>query len=473
MAVPRDLAEVLDRTPPQSVELEMCVLGGIMLEPREAYAIAADYLSQDSFYLDGHALIFRLMGELFARGIPPDAVALIDELRARGLLEKVGGTGVVMGMLNSVPTAANVEQHARKVADKARARDLIRTCTQIVDEAYRQELPVEELLQRAAERTSRLADSGVADDVLSLGESLQYYMQDLSARDAEVQRILATGKKPGLMRGLSTGFPDLDRMLRGLRSKQLVIIAARPSQGKSTLALNIACHVAQSNPVVLFSLEMSHEELDERILAMGSQYIIPGSGMLACISANRLDAAEFSSAEWGVIGKSYEQAVRLSVHICDKGTLRLNELRARVGSLVRKHGVRLVIVDYLQLMTPGLDVEHAGLTAQVTSYANGLKCLAQDFGIPVIAVSQLSRANEREGNRKPRMSDLRESGTIEQAANIAMFLWKRTSEEEDHAAAPGSLVDVELLILKNRNGPCGRVNLRWNKPAFRFLNATR
>jgi replicative DNA helicase len=478
VAVPRDLTQVLDRTPPQNVELEMCVLGGIMLEPREAFAIAADYLSEDSFYLDGHALIFRLMGELFSRGIPPDAVALIDELRSRNLLEKVGGTGVVMGMLNSVPTAANVEHHARKVADKAHLRALIRGCTQIIEEAYRQELAVEEIMDRAEQVILRLAERSVQAEFVPLAEALQLYMEKLSERDKQLRELRAQGvANPRLPGGLPTGFVDLDEMTGGLRDSELTIIAARPSVGKTSLGLNMVHHLAvqESIPVAVFSLEMGVEQLAERLLSTGTLYTDPQTQRLHGVSTVAFQNPELTDQEWSVLQKSYERLTASRIYLDESSLLTIRMLKSKVRRLYAHYGVRCIVVDYLQLMTGSANTD--GRVQEVSEISRGLKQIARELKIPVIALSQLSRQVEARVTKKPQLSDLRESGSIEQDADVVMFIHRPDyyGEKKGPGGAradrrPDTLVDVEVIVAKNRNGPTGSVDLHFFPEITRFLN---
>jgi replicative DNA helicase len=478
MAVPRDLAQVLDRTPPQNVDLEMCVLGAIMLEPREAYAVASDFLTEESFYLDGHGLIFRLMGELYHRGIPPDAVALIDELRARNLLEKAGGTGVVMGMLNSVPTAASVEYHAKKVAEKAHLRQLIRGCTEIVEEAYRQELPVDEVMDRAERMILQLSERSVQSEFVSVADALQVYMDKLSDRADKLKQMRAEGvANPRLPGGLPSGFNDLDDMTGGLRDSELTIIAARPSVGKTSLGLNMVHHMAvrENIPVALFSLEMGTEQLAERLLSMGTKYTDPQTQSLRGVSSVSFQNPELSAEEWTVLGKSYEQLTASKIYLDDSSLLTIRMLKSKARRLYAHYGVRCIIVDYLQLMTGSSGAD--GRVQEVSEISRGLKQIARELKIPVIALSQLSRQVESRTTKKPQLSDLRESGSIEQDADVVMFIHRPDYYEEKKGKGTGradrhqdTLLDVEIMVAKNRNGPTGSVDLHFFPEITRFLN---
>jgi len=475
-----DPGEPPELTPPANIDLEMCVLGGIMIEPKAAFPIAQDLLTRDSFYLDGHGIIFQAMANLHARGIPPDSVAVLAELTARDQLSKVGGPGVVTGMLGCVATAANVEHHARMVAEKSQLRAMIHVFTEMIREAQRQERPAGELLELASDRLASL-DNTSAQDMQSLSDIGRTYFDDLHQRAQLAEQLAAEGKPRRLLSGLSTGFPDLDRLLTGMKRKQLIVVAARPGRGKSAFAVNIANHLIleEQAPVALFSMEMGSDEIYDRLQVMNSQYN-DAHGHIRGITSSQLAEADLTPGEWSRLRVTFNKLDSAPLFICDKGTLRLHDLRSRARAMVRKHAVKLVIVDYLQLMTPPNSRNSGNKVVDVTDIANGLKAMAQDFNVPVLALSQLSRAIEtdktRGRNPRPRLSDLRESGAIEQAANVVMFLHDpNPAPEEAHAARmlgdTPLLAQVDLLIEKQRSGPTGRVQLHWNKPLYKFVSA--
>ena len=479
MALPRDDAALFSRTPPQNVELEMCVLGGIMLEPKDAFTIVADYLSRDSFYLDGHALVFEIMSELHHRGIPPDSTSVLDELRARSLLDKVGGSGVLMGMLNSVPTAANVEYHARKVAEKAHFRALIRACTRIIEDCYMQEKPLSDVLDGAESAILRLSTRSAQDEFVPIHAILQEYWEKLSSRELELRERREQGETdPRITVGLETGFADLDHITGGLRASELTIIAARPSMGKTALGLNIAHHIAveRNIPVAVFSLEMGMEQLAERMLCMGTKHF--QSNRIRGISTTMLQNPDLSDHQWSILTSAYQSLVSAPVFIDESSLLTVQMLKSKVRRLHAHQKVELIIVDYLQLMTGTSTNDNR--VQEVSEISRGLKQIARELRIPVIALSQLSRAVETRSTKRPQLSDLRESGAIEQDADVVMFIHRDDYYQEKEARTANysadydeySVPEAQIIVAKNRNGPTDTVRLRWFPEITRFFNST-
>ena len=457
----------------------MCVLGGIMLHPKEAYSVAADYLSRDSFYLDGHGIIFELMGELSSRGIPPDSEMVRDELRSRGLLEKVGGPNAVLSMLNAVPTAANVEYHARKVAEKAHLRALIRACTQIVEECYRQELPLEQVLDQAESAVLQLSTSSVQAEFTELSAVLVSYWEELSERSDELSRRRAAGEKdPRISVGLPTGFHDLDRLTGGLRASELTIIAARPSMGKTALGLNMVHNMTVKHgiPVALFSLEMGVEQLAERLLCMGSKYW--DQNRIRGVSTTMLQNPELSQAQWTVLTEAYNRLLTSPVYLDDSSLLSIQMLKSKVRRLVANYGVKCIVVDYLQLMQSSTPTDNR--VQEVSEISRGLKQIARELKMPVVALSQLSRKTTARESKLPQLSDLRDSGAIEQDADVVMFIHREDYYGEKKRAPLGepdfdqmSLPEADIIVAKNRNGPTDTVRMRWFPHITRFLDASR
>jgi replicative DNA helicase len=483
MALPRDdgsgVFQGADRTPPQNIELEMSVLGGIMLEPKDAFPLVQDYLSRDSFYLEGHALIFDVMSDLHRQGIPPDSVALLDALRSRGLLERAGGSGVVLGMLNSVPTAANVEYHARRVSEKAYLRQLIRACTRVIEDCYRQELPLDQVLDRAESSILALSAHSGTKEFVSISEVLGEYMDKLVQRSDELERQRAAGiDHPRVAAGVDTGFLDLDRMTGGLRPSELTIVAARPSMGKTALALNFAHNMAVKNgiPVGIFSLEMGVEQLAERLLCMGTKYT--QQGRVRGIGTTRLLNPDLSDQEWSVLQQSFQRLSEAPIYIDDSSVLSVGALKSKVRRLHATHAVQCVIIDYLQLMTASSYGDNR--VQEVSEISRGLKQVARELKIPVVALSQLSRAVESRTTKKPQLSDLRESGAIEQDADVVMFIHRPDYYEEKKSDQPRpeadydafTLPEAEVIVAKNRNGPTGAAKTFFFKEITRFLDSS-
>jgi replicative DNA helicase len=453
------------------------VLGGIMLEPKLAFSVASDYLSRESFYLDGHGIIFELMAELHHRGIPPDSIAVLDELRARGLLEKVGGSGVVMGMLNAVPTAANVEYHARKLSEKAQLRNLIRGCTMIIDEAYKQEMNLDNLLDLAESTVLQLSSHTYASEFTHISTVLQGYWEKLDERHRELERRRAAGEEnPRITMGLQTGFADLDAITGGLRPSELTIVAARPSMGKTALALNF-CHnmaVINGSPIGIFSLEMGMEQLAERLLCMGTKRIDPRTQRVHGISSGRLANPDLTDEEWSVLTKAYNNLMVAPIYIDDSSVLTATMLKSKARRLSAHHKCECIIVDYLQLMSGGGNSDNR--VQEVSEISRGLKQIARELHIPVVALSQLSRQVENRTNKRPHLSDLRESGAIEQDADVVMFIHREDYyTEQKYERGTGdydevTLPEAEIIVSKNRNGPTDIVRLYWFKEITRFLD---
>jgi replicative DNA helicase len=483
VTLPRDTTFNMDRTPPQNIELEMSVLGAIMLEPKEGYPLAADILTRESFYLEGHALIFETMGDLHRRGIPPDSVAVLDALRREvavdsqtevkyhPLLNRVGGPGVVLGMLNSVPTAANLEWHARRVAEKGHLRQLIRACTRVIEDCYRQELPLPDILDRAESSILALASQSTSldDEAVSIAEILGEYMDQLVQRSDEIQRRREAGETDiNVAPGYSTGFANLEAFNFRLRPAELTIIAARPSKGKSALANNLASNIALKLdvPVVIFTMEMSARQVAERMLSSGSRATYPdGSGRWIGVPTTKLQNPDLSDGEWSVIQQSFQRLSRAPIFLYDRPELRPSDMRRITQRLMARVGRQLVvIVDYLQLMSA--ERESDSLYADITKISRANKALSQRYGIPVIGLSQFSREVEKQ-KRRPMLSDLRESGAIEQDADNVIFI----HHPDQPAPAPPDLPTVELIIAKHRNGPIGTANMIWHAALTRFLDA--
>lgn len=479
MALPRDEAEHVrsgygpqqpDRTPPQNIELEMSVLGGIMLEPKDAFPLVADFLSRDSFYWEGHAVIFDVMADLHRSGIPPDSVAVLDALRGRELLVKAGGSGVVLGMLNSVPTAANVEHHARRVAEKAYLRQLIRACTRVIEDCYRQELPLPDIIDRAESSILQLsahsAGSGSGADYQPIAHFLGQYMDELSERVDEIERREAAGEKNvQLTPGLATGFKDFDKLTGGLKKQVLTIIAARPGLGKSAMIGNMIhdISVKRGLPVLLFSLEMGGRQIAERLLCSDTVHTVSTQqGQVARnVSTMRLNNPRLDDQEWGLLQGSYERLHGSPVLINDRGYIRPGDLRSMARRAYSEHGIEAVFVDYLQLMTATRETDNR--VQDITEISRSLKLLAQELRIPVVALSQLSRECER-GNREPKLSDLRDSGAIEQDADTVLFI------HNPHPTDNAAFQKRKIIVAKNRGGPTENFTMLWHGESTRFFD---
>lgn len=393
--------EIEQRIPPQNVDLEMAVLGGILLEPQAAYPLAADILTRDSFYLDGHGILFDIMGQLHRRGIPPDAQSVLDELRAQGLLQRVGGSGVVMGMLNAVPTAANVESHARKVQDKADLRALIRGCSKVIEEGYRQQLNRDEVFGLAEDTLTALIKLGQKAELLPAASHLADYMEMVTAREEMRSAMAAEGHDiHSWVPGVQSGFPTLDRKTKGFQHDRLTTILARTSTGKSALMLTMAHEMAveRNVPVGFISLEMPVESLMNRMLAIGTKHTCAG-GAAGFIDSMRIEQVgePLDAMEWSLVTRSSRRLSDAPFYPKAPG----NHWRGAGGifeaikEMVRK-GCEVIFVDYLQEMEGGgdSDWEAVGRNAQM------LKQTARRYGIHIITASQVNDTIFGTSNKK-------------------------------------------------------------------------
>lgn len=432
------------RTPPHSPDAEVSVLGAMLIHP-DAASKAIEILQPADFYHEPHRAIFEAAMSLFNQAKPLDVVVLGDELRQQGQLEAAGGLAYLMELASSVPTAAHVEYYARIVKESAVIRRIISVSTKLVTDAYQNELPAQDLLDRAQKDLFALAQSGQRDYV-----SLHQVLLETFTR----LEVLYANK--GKLVGLPTGFHDLDRMTAGLQRSDLIIIAARPSMGKTMLCLNLARYVAlhDHTPVALFSLEMSREQLALRLLSAESE-----------LPAQRLRTGEMDDNMWAVVSHALGRLGEAPIFIDDTPGITALELRAKARQMKVQHNIGLVIIDYMQLMS-GRRSENR--QQEISDISRSLKALARELDVPVMALSQLSRAVESRTDKRPMLSDLRESGAIEQDADIVAFLYR-----EDYYTKESATPDItELIVAKQRNGPTGTVNLLFKRDIGKFFNTT-
>ncbi|MDX1622594.1 MAG: replicative DNA helicase [Gemmatimonadota bacterium] len=434
-----------DRVPPHSDEAEVSVLGGMLLEPT-AVDQAMEILSEDDFYHPAHRLVFSAIASLREDGHSPDALAVREELNRRGDLEEAGGAEHLARIVDAVPTAANVPYHARIVLDAAIKRRLIRTGTEIVGEAYESLEDADDLLNDAEERIFRLSEHRFKKSFTPINELLQRAVVELESLAAREETIT----------GVPTGYRDLDEITAGFQLSDLVIVAGRPSLGKTSLALGIAANAAilHDLPVALFSLEMSTEQLVQRLISTE-----------ALVSLKKLRTGRASSEQWKRVADACDRLRRAAIYIDDTGLLSPLEMRAKARRLKQQRDIGMIIVDYLQLMETGRRSESR--QQEITEISRSLKALAKELNIPVVALSQLSRAPEQRTDSRPRLADLRESGAIEQDADLVLFLYRDKQKEEEGAEhSMGTLTDI--IVGKNRNGPTGSFQLVFLEPYMRF-----
>lgn len=434
----------LGRMPPHSPDAEMSVVGAMLIEP-EAVALAVETVTAEDFYQENHRLVFDAMVSLFNQGKAVDVVMTSEELRSRSQLEVVGGIPYLMELASLVPTAAHVEHYARMVKESSLLRQIISVSTRLVTEAYHGESTPRDLLDKAQKDLFSLAQGGKRDFV-----RLHQVLLDTFNR---LEQLYAN---KGKLVGLPTGFPDLDRMTAGLQNSDLIIVAARPSMGKTMLCLNLARHVALYDqvPVAIFSLEMSREQLALRLLSAEAE-----------LSGQRLRTGELDDDMWATLSNALGRLGEAPIFIDDTPGVSALEVRAKARQLKAQFDIGLVIIDYMQLMA-GRRAENR--QQEISDISRSLKALARELDVPVVALSQLSRAVESRTDKRPMLSDLRESGAIEQDADIVAFLYR-----EDYYTKESQNPDVtELIVAKQRNGPTGTVNLLFKKDIGKFLSTT-
>jgi len=436
-----------DRTPPHNLDAEVSVLGGMLLS-KDAIAEVSELVGPDDFYRGAHRTMFEAIRDLYDRGEPVDAITLGDALGARGQLDDVGGQIGIIDLVERVPNAANALYYARIVADQSQRRRLIDAGTSITKLGYDQTIGVPEAVDTAESTVFAVAQRG------SVGEFRT--MKELVREGFEL--IEKLHENASSLTGLATGFADFDELTAGLQPGNLVILAARPAMGKSTLVTNIATHVAVDlrRPVMLFSLEMSTAELVQRVLSAEAR-----------IDSKRLRTGGLQDADWPKLSQAVGKVAEAPLFLDDNSAINLMEIRSKCRRLKQQHGLDLVIVDYLQLMQSHRRVENR--VQEVSELSRGLKILAKELEVPVIALSQLSRKPEDRTDRRPQLADLRESGSIEQDADIVCFIYRDEVYNEDTAARG----EAELIVAKHRNGPLSTVRLSFLGHHSRFANMAR
>ena len=433
-----------DRVPPQSLESERALLGALLLKP-DAIHDVSDLINADSFYAEKHRLIFGAMSELAQRSEPIDQLSLSERLQSQGLLERIGGRSYLAELAGSAPAPGNFPHYAELVSRKYLMRSLIDAAYGITESAYDDARETMEVLDEAEKSIYAIGNASAAHKFIAIGDKMH----------AAWERIEALSHKEDGIRGVPSGFPALDNLLSGFHPSDLVIIAARPSVGKTSLALDIARNAAVRHnvPVGIFSLEMSSEQIIDRMLSAES-----------FVNSWKLRTGQVKDEEdFNRIRDALETLSKAPIYIDDKPGNNILAMRAVARRLKRERGVGLIIVDYLQLMAPTTTKASDSMVQQITEISRSLKGLARELEVPVIALSQLSRAVEQRGG-KPRLSDLRDSGSIEQDADVVMFIHRddKANKESDR---PGI---AEILIEKHRNGPTGRTELYFDEKRATF-----
>ncbi len=434
------------RVPPQNLDAERALLGSIMLKP-EALNDIVDIVSEDSMYAQKHRLIMKAMFELFAKTEPIDLLTLSGKLKDQGLLDQVGGNSYLAEIVNVVPSAANAKHYAEIVQTKYMMRSLIEAADEISAMSYDEAGDLDVLLDTAEKRIYEVTDSPTMHKFISIRESL----------GEAWERIDALHNSKGELRGVPTGFPALDSLLAGLQKSDLIILAARPSMGKTAFALDIARQTAvkHNTPVGIFSLEMSSQQLVDRMLAAESR-----------VNAWELRTGKLKTDDdFDRIRDGLDRLSKAPIFIDDQPAATILKMRSVARRLKREHGIGLLIVDYLQLMSPTNTRASDSMVQQVTEISRSLKILARELDVPVLALSQLSRAVEQRRG-KPRLSDLRDSGSIEQDADVVMFIHRedKMNENSDRKNI------AEIMVEKHRNGPVGSIELYFDDKRTTFMS---
>ncbi|MDW7652418.1 MAG: replicative DNA helicase [Bacillota bacterium] len=437
----------MERVPPQSLEAEQSVLGSMLID-KDAIISATELLRATDFYRDGHQKIFEAMVLLSERGEPVDLVTLVEELRQKNQLEAIGGMSYLTTLANMVPTAANVGYYARIAREKAVLRTLINAATRIVSRCFEAKDEVDQIMDEAEQAIFEVSQRTNTQGFSSMKDILK----------GAFDRIDTLWGNKGGVTGVPTGFPDLDNITCGFQNSDLIIIAARPSMGKTTLALNIAQHIAVNEklPTAIFSLEMSKEQLVQRILCAQAN-----------IDAQRLRRGFLSDEDYPRLTKAAGPLSEAPLFIDDTAAISVMEMRAKARRLKAEHGLSAIFVDYLQLMRGSDRSENR--QQEISAISRSLKALAKELEVPVIALSQLSRAVEQREKKRPILSDLLESGGIEANADIVAFIYREgyynQNMENRH--------DTEIILAKQRNGPVGTINLYFKESHNKFLSISR
>ena len=432
-----------ERVPPQNIEAEQAVLGAMLIK-KEAIVEVQEILQPEDFYRETHRLVYEAMIELSGNDEAVDLVTLTEQLRKSGMLEKIGGLPFLTQLANAVPTAANVTYHAKIVKEKAELRRLISAATEIAGAAYEDADSVENIMDAAEKKILSVAGSQNGGAFES--------MKSIVMRTFERINVLYESK--GGLTGLSCGFKDLDKLTSGLQKSDLILVAARPSMGKTAFTLNIASYVGlHGGKVAFFSLEMSKEQLMQRMLCAEGG-----------IDATRLRTGQLDAKEWNRLVETAGRLSRAPIYIDDTAGITVMELRSKARRLKAEHGLDLIIIDYLQLMQGRPSRNGDNRQQEISEISRSLKALARELDVPVIALSQLSRSVESRQVKKPMLSDLRESGSLEQDADIVMFLYREDYYDKDTE----NKNITEIIIAKHRNGPVDSIQLFFQKEYTKF-----
>jgi replicative DNA helicase len=439
--------EDFERTPPHDIAAEQCVLGGMLLS-KDAISDVLEVIKPNDHYRPAHQIVHETILDLYGRGEPADAVTVAAELTKRGDIGKVGGAPYLHTLIASVPTAANAGYYARIVRERAILRRLVEVGTRIVQLGYAGDGDADELVDRAQAEIYGVTERRASDDYLPLSEIMPGAL-------VEIESI---GSRGGTMTGVPTGFADLDALTNGLHAGQMIVVAARPALGKSTLALDFAraASIRHGLASVIFSLEMSRNEITMRLLSAEAR-----------VALHSMRTGQMTDDDWTRLAKRMSEVANAPLFIDDSPNMSMMEIRAKCRRLKQQHDLRLVIIDYLQLMTSPKRVENR--QQEVSEMSRSLKLLAKELNVPVIAVAQLNRGPEQRTDKKPMLSDLRESGSIEQDADVVLLLHREDAYERESPRAG----EADFIVAKHRNGPTATVTVAFQGHYSRFVDMAR
>ena len=433
-----------DRTPPHDLPAEQSVLGGMLLS-KDAIADVVEVVRAVDFYRPAHSMVFEVIGDLYGAGEPADVISTAAELARRDLLERVGGATYLHTLISSVPTAANAGYYARIVAEKAVLRRLAEAGTRIVQMALGPAPDVDDVVDRAQATVYDVTEHRASEDYATLGELLNPALEEMEA----------IGSHDGALTGVPTGFVDLDELTNGLHGGQLWIVAARPAVGKSTLGLDLARAASIKNGMTsaIFSLEMSRMEITMRLLSAEAR-----------VSLQNIRTGRLTDDDWARLVRRMGEVAEAPLYIDDSPHLTMMEIRAKARRMRQRNDLRLIILDYLQLMSSPKRVESR--QQEVSEISRSMKLLAKELDIPIVAISQLNRASEQRADKRPQLSDLRESGSLEQDADAVILLYREDAVEKESARAG----EADFILAKHRNGPTGTVTVAFQGHYSRFVD---
>ncbi len=433
------------RVPPHNTEAEEAVLGAVMMDA-DAANVALETLHAEDFYKPAHQTVFAAISDLFDANQPVDAITVADQLRRSGALDRLGGPTYLTQLLDTVGTTSNIGYYASVVEEHALRRRLLRAGGEVGELAMETATPVAEVMDRAEQVVFHVAERRVGDGLAPIDRMLR----------TTLEHAEEMGTRGSHVTGLATGFSDLDRKLAGLQPANLVVVAARPSMGKSALSINIAHNVAVTgSPVAIFTLEMSREEIVQRLLCSHAR-----------VDSHKLRTGDLTPTHWQKLSRAASALYEAPIYVDDSAALTVTEIRAKCRRLVRQRGLDLVVVDYMQLMNSGSRAENR--QQEISEISRALKSLARELHIPIIAVSQLNRSLEQRQDKRPQLGDLRESGAIEQDADVVMFIYRH---EYYH---PGDQPGVaEVIVAKHRAGAVGKVEMNFQPEFTRFGDMAR